>query len=54
MCAGDEMENVWDQNEEQYIGVEDFRFQFWSVTERLRITLGSFCHKLIVQFMKKG
>ena len=38
---------------EHYIGVVDFRFHFWSVTERLRITLGSFFHKVILQFMIK-
>ena len=39
---------------EQYIGVRDLSFRFWSVTERLRVTLGTFCHKLILQSMKKG
>ena len=54
MCAGDQKEHFWDENGEQYIGVVDFRFHFWSVTVRLRITLGPFCHKIILQFMIKG
>ena len=50
MCAGDQKEHFWDENTSE---LQTLGFFFWPVTMRLGIILGSFCHKIILQFMIK-